>query len=120
MAYQSINPFTEQPLEPFPEHTDAELDAILAAADKTYRDDWRRRSYADRAAVLRRAAAILEDRINHFAAIADPRDGQAPARGQGGSRAQRRHPSARSPLAGISIDMTEPVVAFSASTYMKD
>ena len=70
MAYQSINPFTERPIESLAEHTDAELDAILAAADTTYERDWRRRSHADRATVLRWAATILEDRIDHFAAIA--------------------------------------------------
>jgi len=70
MAYQSINPFTEQVLESFPEHSDAELDAILAAADAAYRTDWQRRTYEGRASVLRKAASLLEERASDYAAIA--------------------------------------------------
>jgi len=70
MPYQSINPFTEQVLETFPEHTDAEFDAILATADKAYRTDWRYRSYEDRADILGKAASILRERAGEFAGIA--------------------------------------------------
>ncbi len=70
MHYQSINPFTEQVLESFPEHSDAELDAVLATADTAYRTDWRLRSYADRAAVLHKAASLLKERASDFAATA--------------------------------------------------
>lgn len=70
MAYQSVNPFTEEVIETFPDHTDAELEDILEAADAAYRTDWRLRSHADRAVVVRRAAALLRERADHFAAIA--------------------------------------------------
>ncbi|AME26939.1 NAD-dependent succinate-semialdehyde dehydrogenase [Burkholderia sp. PAMC 26561] len=70
MTYQSINPFTEAVLRSFPEHTDAELEAVLASAELAFQNDWRGRSYEQRGAVLRRAATILNDRIDHFAVIA--------------------------------------------------
>ena len=57
MAYQSINPYTEQVVESFPEHTDDEIGRILATADYTYREDWRSRSFESRAAVLKRAGS---------------------------------------------------------------
>ena len=33
MAYRTLNPFTEQTLEVFEEHTDAQVEAALAKAD---------------------------------------------------------------------------------------
>ena len=50
MAYQSVNPYTERVIESFSEHTDAEIERILARADQTFREDWRSRSFASRAA----------------------------------------------------------------------
>lgn len=70
MAYQSINPFTEQVLESFPEHTDAELETVLAAADAAYQTDWRHRSHRERATILAEAALILKERAREFAEIA--------------------------------------------------
>ncbi len=70
MAYQSIDPYTETLVKTFDEHTDAQMDAILDAAHATYRDDWRARSYADRAAIMGRAAALLSERKAEFAALA--------------------------------------------------
>lgn len=32
MAYRTLNPFTEQKVQEFPEHTDAEVEAALAKA----------------------------------------------------------------------------------------
>ncbi len=48
MAYTRINPFTEQVVKTYDEHTDAELEGMLARADTTYRDDWRLRPVAQR------------------------------------------------------------------------
>ncbi len=70
MTYQSVNPFTETVIETFPDHTDAELEGILATADSAYRNDWRLRSHEGRAAVVRAAAAILRDRADSLAATA--------------------------------------------------
>lgn len=40
-----------QVLETFPEHTDAELEAVLEAIDTTFQHDWQMRYYAGRTAV---------------------------------------------------------------------
>jgi succinate-semialdehyde dehydrogenase/glutarate-semialdehyde dehydrogenase len=41
MAYESVNPFTEQLLKSIPEHSEAKIEQILAQADLAYRDTWR-------------------------------------------------------------------------------
>ena len=70
MTYQSINPFTEQVVESFQEHTDEEISRILASADRTYREDWRDRSFESRAAILKRAAALLREQRADYARTA--------------------------------------------------
>jgi hypothetical protein len=35
LSYQTINPFTEELVKTFPEHSDAEMQAILTQADET-------------------------------------------------------------------------------------
>jgi succinate-semialdehyde dehydrogenase/glutarate-semialdehyde dehydrogenase len=62
----SVNPATGEPLGRFEELSDAELEARLARADQTFRT-WRRRSFAERAALLVRAAEVLEQRKEHWA-----------------------------------------------------
>lgn len=66
MAYQTTNPFTGKVLETFPSMTDAELEAALAKADERF-GVWRHVSFAERAALCRKAAAILRARIDDFA-----------------------------------------------------
>jgi succinate-semialdehyde dehydrogenase/glutarate-semialdehyde dehydrogenase len=46
MAYQTINPYTEQLVKAFRDHTDAQLEAIIAKAEETYENDWSLRSLA--------------------------------------------------------------------------
>ena len=69
MLYQTINPFTEERVKTFREHTDAELEKIIHTAQDTYGDDWSRRSLAERAVVVKRAAAILRDKMDDFAEL---------------------------------------------------
>ena len=66
MAYQSINPFDGQLLETFDELTDVELEAALHAADQCFHA-WRHTSFAERTAVVARAAALLRSRADEFA-----------------------------------------------------
>jgi succinate-semialdehyde dehydrogenase / glutarate-semialdehyde dehydrogenase len=40
MAYQTINPSTEELAKTFKEHTDAQLEAIIGKAEETYENDW--------------------------------------------------------------------------------
>ncbi len=67
MAYQTINPNTEELVKSFKEHTDAQLEAIIAKSEETYEKDWRLRSLAERKAVVKKAAAILREKLDEFA-----------------------------------------------------
>lgn len=66
MAYQSTNPFTGKVLETFASMTDADLEAALARAEACFRT-WRHVSFAERAAICERAAAIMRAKVNVFA-----------------------------------------------------
>ncbi len=57
----SINPATGEALVRLEEISDAEIDARLSRAVQTFRT-WRRRPFADRGALMRRAADVLESR----------------------------------------------------------
>src|SRR5271166_5924824 len=67
MEYQTINPSTEELLKTFPEHTDAQLQDIIATAESVYESDWRRRTLAERKAIVKKAAAILRQNLDEFA-----------------------------------------------------
>ena len=69
MAYQTINPFTEEVVKTFKEQTDAELERIIQTAHNTYEDDWSVRSLAKRKRVVSKAASILRDKMDDFAAL---------------------------------------------------
>src|SRR5512138_309950 len=64
----SVNPATGEVLGRFDEISDAELEARLARAAQTFRA-WRRRPFADRAALMTRAAEVLEQRKEHWGRI---------------------------------------------------
>lgn len=40
MAYQTVNPATNQLIKEYPSHTDADVEAALKAADALYHSDW--------------------------------------------------------------------------------
>ena len=67
MHYQTINPYTEEVVATFVQHTDPELEAILGKAEETYATDWSLRSITSRKAVLKKAASILREKIDEFA-----------------------------------------------------
>jgi len=67
MAYQTINPYTEELVKTFTEHTDAQLEAIIAKAEETYENDWSLRSLAERKAIVKKAASILREKLDEFA-----------------------------------------------------
>jgi succinate-semialdehyde dehydrogenase/glutarate-semialdehyde dehydrogenase len=62
----SVNPATGEVLARHEELSDAALEARLARAAEAFRA-WRRRPYADRAALLVRAAEVLEQKKEHWA-----------------------------------------------------
>ena len=70
MAYQSTNPYTGQVVQTFDELSDAQLQEKLQLAADCFENDWRGKSFAQRAAVLHRAAALLRERSQQFAELA--------------------------------------------------
>ncbi len=68
MTYQSVNPYDGKTLKTFKELTDKEFEAKIAAAAACF-ETWRHKPYAERAAILAKAAAILHERADEFARI---------------------------------------------------
>lgn len=69
MAYQSTNPYNGKVLQKFDEINDAALEEKLSQASSCFETEWRAKSFAERAAVLARAAAILRERPQEFAEL---------------------------------------------------
>lgn len=68
MAYQSINPNTGKVLATFEHMNSAALEKSLAAADACFQA-WKHRSYAERAVVLDKAAALMHAHVDDFAKL---------------------------------------------------
>ena len=66
MAYQSVNPYDGKILKTFEELSDKQLEAALETAATCF-ETWRRTTFAERAAVVAKAAAIMRARIDEFA-----------------------------------------------------
>jgi succinate-semialdehyde dehydrogenase/glutarate-semialdehyde dehydrogenase len=69
MTMESINPATEEVIETFEPHIAAQINEILTTV-ATAQKRWRDRSFAERAAVLRRVAALLRERKDALARAA--------------------------------------------------
>ena len=69
MAYQSTNPYNGKVLQTFEQISDSQLEAMLQRASSCFESDWRQKSFAERATVLTRAAAILRERPQEFAEL---------------------------------------------------
>ena len=68
MPYQSINPNDGKLLKSFEHLTPAQLEKSLAGAQHCYQT-WKHRSYAERAVVLNKAAALLHAHVDDFAKL---------------------------------------------------
>jgi len=69
MTYQSVNPHTGKLLKRFEHFSDAQLEKSLAAADQAQRS-WKLKSYAQRAVIVNKAAALLHAHVDDFARLA--------------------------------------------------
>ncbi len=67
MAYKSVNPYNGKVLRTFDDMTDEQLEAAVARAAKTYEENWSLKDISYRGSVLKRAAAILRERLDEFA-----------------------------------------------------
>jgi succinate-semialdehyde dehydrogenase/glutarate-semialdehyde dehydrogenase len=65
---QTVNPATGEPGRSYEQHNLDEARAAAAAAHKAF-EQWRRTTFADRASVVRKAAAILRERKDEFALL---------------------------------------------------
>jgi len=81
--YETINPFTEEVIESFREHTNAELEAIIAA--DTYKNDWSQRSLSEHKGIVKKSVSILREKRGDFAKLVTLEMGKALPRGRGRS-----------------------------------
>jgi len=83
MTYQSVNPFDNTLSQSFDDISDQLLETKLAAAAACFAT-WRHTPYAERAAIIARAAVVLHDQADRFAAIMTREMGKriAEARGE--------------------------------------
>ncbi|KUG07849.1 succinate-semialdehyde dehydrogenase [Solirubrum puertoriconensis] len=65
---ESYNPYTGKVLRRFKPHSAAQVERMLAQADKTFQE-WRRTTFQERAQVLHRAAELLRERQDELARI---------------------------------------------------
>src|SRR6185295_16153681 len=68
MAYQTVNPYDNQIVATFDDLTDEQVMDLLVQAQKTF-ESWSQTSFAERAAVIKRAAATFRERSDEFARL---------------------------------------------------
>lgn len=67
-AFKTINPATGEQLATFDTISDAEVETALATAERAYAD-WRELPAAERAAIIKKAAAYLRDNQEEYAGL---------------------------------------------------
>lgn len=70
MAYQTVNPFTNQLVKEYPAHSDADVQAALKKADALYHSDWAKGDIDQRLPVLHKLADLLDKQNEELAKIA--------------------------------------------------
>jgi succinate-semialdehyde dehydrogenase / glutarate-semialdehyde dehydrogenase len=83
MAYQSVNPFNGEVLRTFEQHTDQQMEQMLATADRTFRDVWSKTPIRERAKVIGKAASLMLDQKEKFARLATLEMGKRIAESRG-------------------------------------
>ena len=69
MAYQSTNPYDGKVFKSFDDITDVQLEDKLKTASQCYEATWRNTSFAERKAVLSKAAALMRERMQPLAEL---------------------------------------------------
>jgi succinate-semialdehyde dehydrogenase/glutarate-semialdehyde dehydrogenase len=83
MPYQSVNPATGQSLQIFEEHSNQQIIAALAAADKVYREFWSIAPYKERAVYIGKAAKLMLEQKEPLARLAAIEMGKRIEEGRG-------------------------------------
>ena len=82
MSYQSINPSDGKVIKTFPPISDLQLETAIATAAACFRN-WRDETFAGRAAVAAKAAAIMRERVDEFARLVTLEMGKLIAQSRG-------------------------------------
>ncbi len=82
MPIQSLNPATEEVLTTFEEYSPAQTDEIVKAAAAAWRS-WKKTEFSERAALLKRAAAVLREQKDRLAEIMALEMGKPVRQGKG-------------------------------------
>lgn len=69
MAYQSVNPNNGKVLKSFDELTEKQLETAITASTAAF-EIWKRKSYAERAAIVLKASELLNSQVDDFAKLA--------------------------------------------------
>jgi len=70
VPYQSVNPLNEEVMRTFEQHTDQQMEGMLATADKTFHEIWSGKPVRERAKVIGKAASLMLDQKEKFAHLA--------------------------------------------------
>lgn len=76
MAYKTVNPFNNQLIKEYPNHSDADIEAALKQADALYHSDWAKGSIDKRLPILHKLADLLESHQEELAKIASQEMGK--------------------------------------------
>jgi succinate-semialdehyde dehydrogenase / glutarate-semialdehyde dehydrogenase len=68
MTYQSVNPYNGKVLASFHRLTNKELETALDSAHNCF-EDWKNRSFANKAKVLLKAAELMRENVDYFASL---------------------------------------------------
>lgn len=66
MSIQSVNPFTNEVIKQFDEASDQEVKDALKEAEEAYQE-WKEVPFRERAEVMKKAAVVMEEDIEHYA-----------------------------------------------------
>jgi succinate-semialdehyde dehydrogenase/glutarate-semialdehyde dehydrogenase len=69
MAYQSVNPIDGKVLRTFEELSSTQLEQSLQTAESCFQT-WKHTSYAERALIVAKAAALMQEHVDDFAKLA--------------------------------------------------
>jgi len=69
MSYQSINPNDGKTLKSYDDMSDQQLDAAIATADASFAS-WKKKSYAERAVIVAKAASLMHAQLEDLARLA--------------------------------------------------
>jgi succinate-semialdehyde dehydrogenase / glutarate-semialdehyde dehydrogenase len=69
MAYQSVNPANGEILRSFDEHSDEQMQCVLARAEDAYQHIWSKMAIRERATIVGRAASLMLERKEDVARL---------------------------------------------------